>query len=202
MCRLAKAKVALQTNGLLLPEHIGSLAQMFDEITISLDYLGMQNVEMGRHPNGSLVKSLLKLAGEYHNVCFTSVYLGDNLSDVLMLAEWSIINDRPYLVKLDKTRDFEPYQIHALFRYVYGLLKLYGENPYKSRIMVEEPAWIVFLNMQTGSRYRTGCSAGQDIISVLVDGTVTPCPLGACYYVRLGNVRTGIRGFGLMTSSG
>ena len=184
-------KVNLETNGLLLAlegDLMSPLYDAFDSISVSIDYVQpSRNVEVGRWPK-DIMGEIFRIASEHSNVSFTSVYLWENLGDILTIAEWSIINDRPYLVKCDKSmgQNDRPEEVreavNMLYRYLYMLLKSYGENPYKGRVVVEEPGWIVFLNMQTGAKMRTGCSAGKKIFSILPNGALTPCPLGAMFY--------------------
>ncbi len=184
-------KLTLETNGKLLvyePQIMEPLYDIFDYVSISLDYLTPRvNMEVGRWDR-DILQQLMNIASERHNVSFTSVYLGGNLGDILMLAEWSILNDKPYLVKCDKSMGVNMgsgdaiRNITILYRYLYMLLKTYNLNPYKSNVMVEEPQWITYLNLQTGYNASTGCSAGSKIFSILPNGALTPCPLGAMFY--------------------
>jgi MoaA/NifB/PqqE/SkfB family radical SAM enzyme len=194
VARAFKCKVSLESNGLLLAmqrDLMSPLYDVFDDVSISMDYVQpSRNIGVGRWPK-DIMQDLFTIASEHQNVSFTSVYLGDNLGDVLTLAEWSILNDKPYLVKCDKSmgQADSPSEarerVNMLYRYLYMLLKSYGENPYKGRIIVEDPNWIVFLNLQTKSQARTGCSAGQRIFSILPNGALTPCPLGAMFYYTI-----------------
>jgi MoaA/NifB/PqqE/SkfB family radical SAM enzyme len=191
VARSFNCRVTLETNGLLLALEKDLMSPLYgalDNVSVSLEYVQpSRNIAVGRWPK-DIMQDLFTIAAEHHNVSFTSVYLYENLGDILMLAEWSLIHDKPYLVKCDKSMgqgdkpDEAREAVNMLYRYLYMLLKSYGEDPYKGRIMVEEPSWIAFLDLQTGARAKTGCSAGKRIYSILPNGALTPCPLGAMFY--------------------
>jgi MoaA/NifB/PqqE/SkfB family radical SAM enzyme len=206
VARRLGAQVAVQTSGVFL-KRLPDLHTLVDRVTVSMDYVStLRNRSSGRWNNGTTLEDILEYASQRPNVEFTSTYLGDNLSDIMTIAEWSVRRNRQYLIKADKTallrrsgESMDDYMARladvrkdmtALFRSVYMLHLAYGLDPYRSPIMIEEPSYIVFLNVMTGRRVRTYCPAGREMVLVRPDGRITPCPLGLMFnYVMAGEFK-------------
>jgi MoaA/NifB/PqqE/SkfB family radical SAM enzyme len=206
VARRLGCQIAVQTSGIFL-KRLPELHKLVDRITVSIDYVStLKNRSSGRWNNGTVLEDILDYASQRPNVEFTSAFLGDNLSDIMTIAEWSIRRNRQYLIKADKTallrkqgESMEDYMARladvkkdmtALFRSIYMLHLAYGLDPYSSPIMIEEPSYIVFLNIMTGKRVKTYCPAGREMLLVRPDGRITPCPLGLMFnYVMSGEFK-------------
>ncbi len=167
--------VNAETNGSRLHRISEKILTAFDNIYVSVDYYDERHE---RVRGIRLFDHLWDLMDRYGNIAITSVYLGYNLPDIINLSIECLNRDREHTIKLVKGMPYEkgltPNNVLALYNFVVMINELYNAKT----SIIDDPAFIVYLNRIYGksiSSYNPRCQGGIKTISVRVDGTISLC---------------------------
>ena len=200
MVRMAYSRgfkyVEAETNGSLLRPDRGCL-RAFDYIYVSVDYVGARQEEV----RGVKVWGPLgEVFPRFDFIGLTSVYLLDNLPDIVYLAGEAARRERRYSVKTLKPGYGQPGAAEAVLALYYAVRAMYEELGFEVSV-VDEPGFYVYASESTGAAASCRCGGGTQVLSVHVDGTISPCPyavpavLGNAYSTPARLVREAIAEF-------
>ena len=163
--------VEAETNGSLLASRVDAVRRM-DYVWVSLDYAGPRQEEV----RGVKVwDGFWEVYGRCENVGITSVYLLDNLPDIMFLARAAMDRGRRYTVKTCKPGYEDPSAPHRVLALYEAVIALYRETGYAVSV-VDEPGFYAYASLALGGRPKLRCGGGTEVLTVLPDGSISPCP--------------------------
>jgi len=198
-------RVMMETNAYMLHMHGKTLGLLY-YVYASLDYFDQRHDIMRGIKVTDLIKEYVK---SLDNFGLTSVFLVNNLDDIVRMMDLCAKYEKKYTVKTLKPDYSEVYLVDGgQVKKVYmsgrnvarHILKLYrtvlafNEERGTSFKIQDEPGFYVYA-LERGYHAIPLCGAGTHIVAVKVDGSIYGCPYATPDYMYLGNIFKNTTGY-------
>ena len=185
-------QIGMETNGSLLDKHYDEVLLSFDYIFVSLDYLSKRHEEIRKIKVLDKIERYLK---SFPNLSLTSVFLGDNLTDIVKMTYICVEMNKPYYVKLCKPDfNYDWRDVLALYDFILTLQLSAGVLNIR---VVDEPSFYTYSQI----RYRqTGfeklkraipsfdCGMGTGHLVLDLNGDLYGCVYSQTEQTKVGNI--------------